>query len=296
MSAMLERAEQELQRAAGPLLLVPPLPKYYAAYKKKYYPRLLACRTEGEVEVVAKKIASDVEKQVEKLPDLLQDKIRQGIDKLRHVVRTKGSMQLNFTRARAVMTARGERFTDEELCNYMYTVRGGVDVGIAALKPMFVQYAARYAIPGDLSWLFFVGMDYHYGPFSSRNMMEQIRIRDLSGIDLALDGDFLHYNELGQPLKRQSQTRFATGTILPDAEPERIFEAFLLEKDPHYIYTKVHRSIAEAHAERFGETPFAVIGDLWMGEKAFIKHGTLWKTRSYLRKLDKCLNSIPWDD
>jgi len=283
MSAILDRAEQKLQRAAGPLLLVPPLPGYYAAYKARYHPRLLACRTEGEVEVVARSIATDLEKQVAILPDFLKDKIRQGIEKLRNIVRTKGSMQLNFSRARAVLTERGERFTDQELCDHMYTVRGGVDGGVATLKPMFVQYAARYAVPGDLSWLFFVGMDYHYGPFSSRNMMEQIRIRDLSGIDIALDGDFLHYDERGRPLERQSQTRFATEIILPDTAPEGIFEAFLLEKDPHYICTEVHRSIAAAHLERFGETPFAVIGDLWMGEKAFIKHGTLWKTRSYLR-------------
>ena len=90
-------------------------------------------------------------------------------------MRTKGSMHLNFVKGRQVMAERGEAFTDNELTDYMYTLHGGVDVGVAALKPMFVQYAAKYATPGDLSWLFLVGMDYHYGPFPSRNMMEQIR-------------------------------------------------------------------------------------------------------------------------
>jgi hypothetical protein len=39
-----------------------------------------------------------------------------------------------------------------------------------------------------------------------------------------------------------------------------------------------------------------VIGELWMGQESKIKHGTLWKTRSYLKRLDHYLNSVPWDD
>ncbi|MFC1834387.1 DUF1615 family protein [Thermodesulfobacteriota bacterium] len=295
MADVLERAERELYEKAGMLLSVPPLPGLYAAYRGRYYPQLLACRTEGEVENLAKIIAGELKRDGQRLPDALREPVFQGIDKLANVVRTKGSMQLNFNRAWRVMEDRGHRFTAQELSDYMYTVPGGVDVGVAALRPMFVQYAARYATPDNLSWLFFVGMDYHYGAFSSRNMMEQIRIRDLSGRDLALDGDFLHYDKLGRPLERQSRTLEATQAILPSIPVEQILEAFLLEKDPHYNYTDVHKHIGEAHRQRFGETPFAVIGDLWMGKEAKIKHGTQWRTRAYLKKLDKYLNSLPWD-
>ena len=160
---------------------------------------------------------------------------------------------------------------------------------------MFVQYAAYYASRGDLSWLFFVGMDYHYGPFSSRNMMEQIRIRDLAGQKIALDGDFLHYDEKARPQERDSETLMTLRTVFPSTPRDNIFGAFLLEKDPHYVYTDLHKSIVAAHQERFGDTPFAVIGDLWMGENAKVKHGATWKTRAYLNKLDRYLNSIPWD-
>ncbi|MEW6114266.1 MAG: DUF1615 family protein, partial [Thermodesulfobacteriota bacterium] len=229
------------------------------------------------------------------LPPFMRKIVNRNIDRLCQVVRTKGSMQLNFNRARQVMKDRDERFIDQELLDYMYTCQGGVDVGVAALKPMFVQYAARYATPGDLSWLFFVGMDYHYGPFSSRNMMEQIRIRDLSGARIALDGDLLHYDEDGTPHDKDSQTLQALRTAFPSVSRDEIFQAFLLEKDPHYIYTNVHRILSEAHQERFGETPFAVIGELWMGQEAQVKHGSMWKTKAYLKKLDRYLNSIPWD-
>jgi hypothetical protein len=33
-----------------------------------------------------------------------------------------------------------------------------------------------------------------------------------------------------------------------------------------------------------------------MGQDAMIKHGTVWKTKAYLNKLDKYLNAVPWDD
>ena len=173
-------------------------------------------------------------------------------------------MQLNFIRACKVMKDRGEQFTDQELCDYMYTINGGVDVGVAALKPMFVQYAARYGVEGNMSWLFLVGMDYHYGPFSSRNMMEQVRIRDLAERKIALDGDFLHYDDKGRPEARDSETLLAAVSGLPSKPKEAIFRAFLLEKDPHYIYTDVHKSIVAAHEKGFGKTPFAVIGELKM--------------------------------
>lgn len=295
VAAMLDRAEQELFDRMGSLMAVPPVPQLYDAYREKYRPLLLTCRTEGDIEGVANRIADDLKVDAARLPGAIRKIVYQKIDRLKNVVRTKGSMQLNFARARQVTAERGDHYTDQDLTNYLYTVKGGVDVGVAALKATFVQYAARYAIAGNLSWLFFVGMDYHYGAFSSRNMMEQIRIRDLSGHKIALDGDFLHYDDKGRPLDKESNTLRAAASVYPSVPESEMFNAFLLEKDPHYIYTDLHKAIESDHRERFGETPFAVIGELWMGQDAAIKHGITWKTRSYLRKLDRYLNSIPWE-
>jgi hypothetical protein len=295
LASLMERAERDLCRKMGSFMSMPPVPQLYRSYKERYYSRLLACKTEGQIEAVARQIADELTKDAERLPKFLSTIVSKEIHRVTNVVRTKGSMQLNYLRARKVIKERGEQFTDHELYDYMYTVNGGVDVGVAALKPMFVQYAAYYAKPGDLSWLFFVGMDYNYGPFSSRNMMEQIRIRDLAGRKIALDGDFMHYDEKARPQERESETLETVKSVFPSIPQEKIIKAFLLEKDPHYVYTDLHKSIAAAHRERFGETPFAVIGDLWMGEGAKIKHGVTWKTRSYLNKLDRYLNSIPWD-
>lgn len=295
MADLLRRAELELSHKMGPLLSIPPVPNLYLRYKSRFFPMILQCRTEGDVEKVAGRIADDLTKDAAGLPQMVRDVIQREIHKVRDVVKTKGSMQLNFVRAQEVMKKAGRNMSDKELCDYMYTLRGGVHVGMAALRPMFVQYAARYGKPGDLSWLFFVGMDYHYGPFSSRNMMEQIRIRDLSGTGIPLDGDMLHYDETGAPIDRNSQTLLAAMKVFPATSRDLIFKAFLLEKDRRYIYTDLHRAIAQAHRERFGETPFAVIGELMMGEEAWVKHGSVWKTRAYLDKLDRYLNSLPWD-
>ncbi len=296
MADVLARAEREVQLSMGRLLSIPPIPRYYAAYRAKYYPLLLACKTEGDVEAVAEAMTEDIKRDLADLPRFLRDAAYERIDDLSHVVRTKGSMQLSFIRAKRVMEDRGSMLTDWELSDYMYTREGGIDVGIAALAPMFIQYAARYATKGDLSWLFFVGMDYHYGPFSSRNMMEQIRIRDLSGIDIPIDGDLLYYSDDGRPEDRSSQTLRAAQSFLTDLDREQIFSAFLLEKDRHYIYTDVHQRIRAEHTARAGPTPFAVIGDLWMGHAAEIKHGARWRTRSYFNKLDRYLNAVPWTE
>ncbi len=295
MADLLRRAELELHHKMGPLMSIPPLPTLYEGYKSRFFPMLLACKTEGDVEKVADRIADDLTQDAAALPDIVREVIQREIHKIRDVVKTKGSMQLNFVRAKQVMKTASSGLTDRELCRYMYTLKGGVHVGMAALKPMFVQYAAKYGKPGDLSWLFFVGMDYHYGPFSSRNMMEQIRIRDLSGVKIPLDGDMLYYDESGAPIDRDSQTLRAAMKAFPSTPRELIFKAFLLEKDRRYIYTGLHRAITQAHRERFGDTPFAVIGELMMGEEAWVKHGSVWKTRAYLNKLDKYLNSLPWD-
>ncbi|MEW6350893.1 MAG: DUF1615 family protein [Thermodesulfobacteriota bacterium] len=295
MSKLLQRAEEELRAKYGAFLSIPPIPAMSERYKQEYVPLLLACRTEGEIEKVADRIAQEVRKDMASVPDVVKRVADKGLARLTSVVRTKGSMQLNFNRARQVMTERGEQFTDQELSDYMYTTAGGVDVGVAALKSTFVQYAAECGNSGDLAWLFFVGMDYHYGPFTSRNVVEQLRICDLSGRNLQLDGDLLHYGEEGKPSEKPSETLNAALAALPGFGRTTVMDAFLLEKDPHYRYTDLHRELAKAHAKSFGKTPFALLGDLRMGHDAQIKHGVLWKTRAYLKKLDRYLNSVPWD-
>ena len=126
ISALLDRAENDLIQKYGSWLSIPPVPQLFQRYKEKYYPILVYCQTEGEVETVARRIASDLKKDVSILPEFMKSFVNKEIDKVTNVVRTKGSMQLNFPRARQVMKDRGDIFSDQELSDYMYTIRGGV--------------------------------------------------------------------------------------------------------------------------------------------------------------------------
>ena len=296
MEDMIRRAEEKLYQKHETLMSLSPVARLYNEYKDRYYSKLVACQTEWEIELVARNIAADLKKDAEKLPAAVGNVINKEIDKVNNVIRSKGSMQLKFAKARQVMKERGDEFSDDELIEYMYTINGGVDAGVAALKPVFVQYAAWCARDAELSWLFFVGMDYNYGFFSSRNMMEQIRIRDLTGHDITIDGDLLRYGKNGKPDIGNSETFLAAQVALPAISKDTIFKAFLLEKDQDYIYTDVHRHILDITREKFGTTPFAIIGRRSLGENAEVKYGTTWTTDAYFRKLDRHLNSIPWDD
>ena len=68
-------------------------------------------------------------------------------------------------------------------------------------------------------------------------MMEQIRIRDLSRQKIALDGSFLNHNEDGKPETEDSETLAAAVKAFPTIQKQAIIKAFLLERDPNYIYT-----------------------------------------------------------
>ncbi len=293
---MLQRAEDKFYQKYGTFMALPPVSRLYAQYRERYYPRLVACQTEWQIELIARSLTKDLKSDAEKLPSVVRNVINKKIDKLANVIRSKGSMQLKFSKARQVMKDRGDEYSDDDLLDYIYTIDGGVDVGVAAIKPSFIQYAAWCAQGSELSWLFFVGMDYNYGFFSSRNMMEQIRIRDLSGRNLAVDGDLLYYDKNGKLSLEDSETFLAAQEALPMVPKDKILKAFLLEKGQEYLYTDVHQLIIEATRERFGEKPFAIIGRRSMGENAEIKYGTTWTTDAYFKKLDRHLNSIPWDN
>ncbi len=108
MENLLKRAELKLFEKYGPLMSIPPVPKYYAAYKDAYWPQVLACRTETDVEAVARKVADELKKDAAKFPPVVKEVVDQKINKVANVVRSKGSMQLKLFRACPAMKNRGK--------------------------------------------------------------------------------------------------------------------------------------------------------------------------------------------
>ena len=63
----------------GRLLSIPPLPNLYQRYKDRFFPMLLNCRTEGDVERVAVRIAEDLTKDAGALPEMVRDVVQREI-------------------------------------------------------------------------------------------------------------------------------------------------------------------------------------------------------------------------
>jgi hypothetical protein len=102
-------------------------------------------------------------------------------------VTTAGSMQVKISYARELDEFNS--MSDEQLREYLYTRMGGVRVGTARL----IDYPASY---DDIVYRF---ADFNVGMYASRNAAFQAQLEDLTGRELALDGDLLAYDENGEP-------------------------------------------------------------------------------------------------
>lgn len=109
-------------------------------------------------------------------------------------VTTAGSMQVKISYARELDEFKS--MSDEQLREYLYTRMGGIRVGTARL----IDYPASY---DDLIYRF---ADFNVGIYASRNAAFQALLRDLTGRDLALDGDLLAYDEDGEAKAIETET------------------------------------------------------------------------------------------
>ncbi len=109
-------------------------------------------------------------------------------------VTTAGSMQVKVSYARELDDLKS--LSDDQLREYLYTRMGGIRVGTARL----IDYPASY---DDLIYRF---ADFNVGVYASRNAAFQAMLEDLTGKQLALDGDLLAYEEDGDPTDAESQS------------------------------------------------------------------------------------------
>ena len=115
-------------------------------------------------------------------------------------VRTGGPMQVNIGFAQAHAAAyRYPWAMAGSLRDEVFTRRGGMYFGTAHL----LHYPAPY---DDAGYRF---ADFNAGRFASRNAAFQAALAELTGVELALDGDLLRY-EQGKPLREPSRTELLT--------------------------------------------------------------------------------------
>ena len=134
----------------------------------------------------------------------------------------------------------------------LYTRRGGVKYGTARL----FTHDAPYTDPRHRF------ADYNAGVWASRNAAVQALASNLTGIDIALDGDILRYDSDGEPSAETSNTMrvlLAVAAAHPDQLSERqVRKDARLEKTAAFDQTPTVRVVRETWSAKHDRTwPYA---------------------------------------
>jgi hypothetical protein len=160
-------------------------------------------------------------------------------------VTTAGSMQVKISYARELDEFKS--MSDEQLREYLYTRMGGVRVGTARL----IDYPASY---DDIVYRF---ADFNVGMYASRNAAFQAQLEDLTGRELALDGDLLAYDEDGEPkdLETHSLKALLAFGEKHDLSAWTIRRDVKKEKSEDFESTDSWEAVREAWEKKKGRQP-----------------------------------------
>jgi hypothetical protein len=163
-------------------------------------------------------------------------------------ITTAGPMQVNVHFAREL--AQRERRSVEGVREELYTLAGGLFYGVARLW----RYDAAYEGP------LYRFADYNAGLYASRNAALQEQVRALGKEDLALDGDWLSYDRVGEPLSRPSRSYAALLKVqerwaADELPPGRIRRDLLLEKRGEFERTQTVQILRRLYQRRLGKAP-----------------------------------------
>jgi hypothetical protein len=156
-------------------------------------------------------------------------------------VTTAGSMQVKISYARELDEFKS--MSDDQLREYLYTRMGGIRVGSARL----INYPASY---DDLVYRF---ADFNVGMYAARNAAFQSLLKDLTGRNLALDGDLLAYDEDGEPKALETET----------------LKALLAFGEKHELSAwTIRRDVKKEKSEDFESTEsWAKVREVWEARK-----------------------------
>jgi hypothetical protein len=198
-------------------------------------------------------------------------------------ITTAGSMQVSV--GWAIEQGAAEGLDGVAVRDALYTRRGGVKYGTARL----FAHDADYDDPR------FRFADYNAGVWASRNAAVQALASNLTGIDIALDGDILRYDKDGEPSREVSNTVRVLLAVAADHPDElsdrRVRQDAKLEKTAGFDDTETVRVVREAWSEKHGrDWPYA-----WMpivtldSPKMASGRTTKWFADNVRRRYDACL-------
>lgn len=203
-----------------------------------------------------------------------------GIFEYYNEVKTVGSMQVSvaFARQSRLDPASEEVGETYELRDHLYTVEGGVELGVLQLLGYSTPYAHkvhRFA-------------DYNAGRYASRNAAFQKVIATLSGAKIMLDGDLLRYGKDSRPSDEPSQTESWIRHIVAEhglaLGVEQIRRDLTKEKKRDFEETATFRRVRALYRKtKKAEAPMAIIPEIRL-ESVKLSQG--WTTRRFAEKVD----------
>lgn len=199
-------------------------------------------------------------------------------------ITTAGPMQVSVRFAERWARDHEGSEAAERVRDSLYTVDGGVRYGTARL----------YAHPASYDRPVYRFADYNAGLYASRNAALQAQLARMTGVPLALDGDFLAYDSAGEVRDDETETmralflfrdRYAT-TISQD----RLAKDVRLEKREEFETTDTYRTIRSVYARRHGNAAYAQIPQVDIrSPKLRGTRSTAWFARAVDRRFEACL-------
>ena len=259
-------------------------------FENKYKDRILACKTERELDKLIGTMFTEVEEDP-RFQLLTKNPLNKGLEnkwnefklKWEKPIKTIGAMQVSPKRAKIVLEKQGINFDSEaDLIDYLYTKEGNLIAGIGILK----EGIDSYVVSGKGEVIHAIA-DYNAGRFASRNASIQNKINKLTeNVDLDLDGDLLIYDQNTNAVKKRSKTEQAITKIFKE-NGILIYEAklrqdLLHEKNSRLEETETYKILEDLYLKKFGESTYSIVPKAKVNE-AKEKFGTALDSESYTR-------------
>ncbi len=199
------------------------------------------------------------------------------IEERMNPITTSGSMQVTVSFAQE--RGRAEGLDPEAVRDALYTREGGVRYGTARL---FVHEAA-YDKP------VYRFADYNAGVYASRNAAFQAQLAELTGTELATDGDLLLWNDKGKPRREDGETMAALlawrAASAPDLTESRLRSDVKHEKEAAFESTDTWARLRADWEQETGKTaPYAQLPNVALDSPKLAKSRT---TKWFAEKVDE---------
>ena len=233
-----------------------------------------AVRTERDVDLLFRDLQAHHAQKAPRLASGVERIAPRMLERL-NPVSTAGSMQVQVAYAQAHPVSEG--LGREAVRDLLYTRHGGVLYGTLRLFDHDADYDSpvyRFA-------------DFNAGQYASRNAAFQTQLGELTGTELAPDGDLLIWNERGRPANADGETVNALldwrAAQAPDFTEARLRLELRTEKQRAFESTKTWRLVRASWAEEHGREPaYARVPDVALDSP---KLSGQWTTRFFAEKV-----------